>query len=424
MRRAICLTATWIAGVRNSLGLKDSSLSQRAPTPRKPKSCRQASGPEAWHRAALAINASLKPDDTLAAIVRQACALTASPRSAVYLVNDEADTLQLVAGHRLPDGLIGSALPVGQSVVGKAFRGRSVLVANSADLLKQGKCLGRWLAAVPLVAHHKRLGVLQVARGAKEHRFSSSDISELEWFAPLAAQALANAQDFYGSVRMDMVLTTSHELRNPLNLASGALESLDKYLEAPTALQREALDLAKLGIERAAALIADLLDLERVERRVGMRLGRCDCALLLNSVGLEFRLWAQNHGAALQMNVPDAPLMVWGDERLLRQVLSNLVDNALKYTPQGGCVTVNTRAEAGQVILEVSDTGPGIPPEAQSDVFEQFYRLPDQPDEVKGTGLGLTIVKSIVEQHSGRVWVTSRPGQGSTFSVSLPALDR
>jgi two-component system phosphate regulon sensor histidine kinase PhoR len=123
------------------------------------------------------------------------------------------------------------------------------------------------------------------------------------------------------------------------------------------------------------------------------------------------------------MNVPDAPLMVWGDERLLRQVLSNLVDNALKYTPQGGCVAVDARAEAGQVIFEVSDTGPGIPLEAQSDVFEQFYRLPDQPDEVKGTGLGLTIVKSIVEQHSGRVWVTSQPGQGSTFSVSLPALD-
>ena len=156
--------------MRNSLGLKDSGLSQRAPSPRRPESCRRASGPEAWHRAALAINASLKPEDTLAAIVRQACALTASRRSAVYLPNEEADMLQLVAGHRLPDGLIGSALPVGQGVVGKAFRGRSVLVANAAGLLKQGKCLGRWLAAVPLVTHHKRLGVLHVARGAKEHR--------------------------------------------------------------------------------------------------------------------------------------------------------------------------------------------------------------------------------------------------------------
>jgi len=410
--------------VRNSLGLKERNLSQRALSPRKLKSYRRVSGPEAWHRAALAINASLNPEDALAAIVRQACALTASRRSAVYLLNGEADALQLMAGHRLPDGLLGSRLSVGQGVVGKAFRGRSVLVTNAADPLKQDQCLGHRLAAVPLVARRKRLGVLQVARGPKERRFNSSDIAELEWFAPLAAQAIANAQDFYHSVRADMILTTSHELRNPINLASGALELLEKYLEAPTALQRESLDLAKLGIERASALIGDLLDLECIERRVGMRLGRCDCAVLLNSIGLEFRLWAQDHGRALQMHVPDRPLRVWGDERLLQQVMSNLVDNALKYTPPGGCVTVDARAEAGQVILKVSDTGPGIPLDAQSYVFERFYRLSDQPDEVKGAGLGLTIVKSIVEQHGGRVWVTSQPGQGSTFTVSLPALDK
>jgi signal transduction histidine kinase len=225
-------------------------------------------------------------------------------------------------------------------------------------------------------------------------------------------------------LQTDMILTASHELRNPVNLTSGALELLDQYLEAPSTLQREALDLAKLGIERASALIGDLLDLERIERRVGMKLGRCDCALLLSSVGMEFHLWAQNHGTALQMRVPDTPLIVWGDERLLQRVMSNLVDNALKYTPPGGCVTVDARAKAGQVIVKVSDDGPGIPLEAQPYVFERFYRLSDQPDGVKGTGLGLTIVKSIVEQHGGRVWVTSQPGQGSTFIVSLPALDK
>jgi two-component system phosphate regulon sensor histidine kinase PhoR len=124
------------------------------------------------------------------------------------------------------------------------------------------------------------------------------------------------------------------------------------------------------------------------------------------------------------MRVPDAPLTVWGDERLLQRVVSNLVDNAFKYTPEGGCVTLQARIETGRVIVEVSDTGPGIPLEAQPYVFERFYRLSGQPDEIKGTGLGLNIVKSIVEQHGGRVWVTSQPGQGSTFTVSLPALDR
>ena len=517
-------------------------MSRRASSTCKLKSARRVSRPEARRQAALAINASLNPDDTLAAIVRQACALTTCRRSAVYLLDGEVGTLHLVAGHRLPDGLLGSKLSASRSVVGQAFRGQRVLVTDAADPLAADPCLGPKLAAVPLVTHRKRLGVLQVARGAKERRFSSGDIAELEWFAPLAAQALANARLFrlaeiqgqqvravlsstdnvvlcvdaetrlmaanavaeraFGfrvevcagqplseiaqnqalhqamdqayyqhdarwrtfrvplsqerilsctmspiltrggilqgwvlvmqditqfkemeQLRTDMILTASHELRNPINLTSGALDLLDQHLEAPSTLQREALDLAKLGIERAGALIGDLLDLERIERRVGMRPGRCDCALLLGSLGSEFRLWAQNHDKALQMRVPDMPLLVWGDEHLLQRVVSNLVDNALKYTPPGGCITVDACAQAGQVILRVSDTGPGISLEAQSHVFERFYRQSDQPDSVEGTGLGLTIVKSIVEQHGGRVWVTSRPGQGSTFTVSLPALD-
>jgi signal transduction histidine kinase len=224
--------------------------------------------------------------------------------------------------------------------------------------------------------------------------------------------------------RTDMILTASHELRNPINLTSGALELLEKQFEALTNGQQEALDLAKLGVERAAALISDLLDLEHIERRMGMKMKRCNCTLLLSSIGLESRLWAQNHGATLQMRIPDSPLIVWGDERLLQRVMSNLVDNAFKYTPPGGRVTVEARAEAGQVIVQVSDTGPGIPQEAQPYVFKRFFRLSDQPDGIKGTGLGLTIVKSIVEQHGGRVWVTSQPGQGSTFTVSLPAFDK
>jgi signal transduction histidine kinase len=422
--------ATWIVSVRNSLRSKENSLSQRASSSSKPKSARRVSRPEARRQAALAVNASLNPDDTLATIVRQACALTACRRSAVYLLDGEVGALHLVAGHHLPDGLLGSKLSASRGVVGQAFRGQRVLVTDAADPLAAAPCLGPKLAAVPLITHRKRLGVLQVARGAKECRFSSGDIAELEWFAPLAAQALANARLFRlaeiheQQVRTDMILTVSHELRNPINLTCGALDLLDQYLEAPSTRQREALDLAKLGIQRASALIGDLLDLERIERRVGMRPGRCDCALLLGSLGSEFRLWAQNHGKALQMQVPDTPLLVWGDEHLLQRVVTNLMDNALKYTPSGGCIAVNASAQAGQVILRVSDTGPGIPLEAQPHVFERFYRLSDQPDSVEGTGLGLTIVKSIVEQHGGRVWVTSQPGLGSTFTVSLPALDK
>jgi len=221
-------------------------------------------------------------------------------------------------------------------------------------------------------------------------------------------------------LQADMILTASHELRNPVNLTLGALELLERSIGVPNESQREALDLARLGIERASTLITDLLDLERIERRIGLHMEQCNCSNLLLAMGMEFRLLAQNHQVALQVRVPSVPLSVWGDERLLYRALSNLVDNALKYTPAGGTIVVEGRAEAGQVLLEVADTGPGIPLEAQPYVFERFYRMEHQPEGVTGTGLGLTLVKSIVDQHGGRVWVTSQPGHGSVFTVSLP----
>jgi two-component system phosphate regulon sensor histidine kinase PhoR len=203
----------------------------------------------------------------------------------------------------------------------------------------------------------------------------------------------------------------------------GALELLDQQISARDESWRESMGLANLGITRAEALIKDLLDLERITRRVGFKMGRCDCTQLIRTAVAGFRLQAQSHQVSLEAHLPDGPLLVWGDERLLTRVINNLVDNAFKYTEQGGRVSIAARAEAGQVILEVSDTGQGIPLEAQAHIFERFYRLPDQPDRIKGTGLGLTIVKSIVEQHGGRVWVTSQSGHGSTFTVSLSALE-
>jgi signal transduction histidine kinase len=224
-------------------------------------------------------------------------------------------------------------------------------------------------------------------------------------------------------LQADIVLTASHELRNPINLTMGALELLERTLDTLTESQRDALDLVKLGIERTKSLLEDLLDLERIKRRVGWVMKRCDCAEVARTTWSAFRLQAENRAVSLELHLPDTVLPVWGDARLLDRMMSNLVGNALKYTPKGGRVTMEARAEADQVILEVSDTGQGIPLEAQSRIFERFYRLPNQPDAVKGTGLGLTIVKSIVDRHGGRVWVTSQPGCGSTFTVSLPTIN-
>jgi PAS domain S-box-containing protein len=221
-------------------------------------------------------------------------------------------------------------------------------------------------------------------------------------------------------MKSDMILTASHDLRNPVHLTMGALDLLGRRDENLTPLQKEALDLSLLGVHRIEALITDLLDLERIERRVGLRLSRCDLAGITQAVVTELILPAQQRQQQLKYEHSGAPISVRGDPQRLYQVVSNLVSNAIKYTQPGGQITVALGASDEQVRLEVRDTGLGISPEAQARIFERFYRAPTVAADDRGTGLGLAIVKSIVEQHGGRVWVTSAIGQGSTFSVSLP----
>jgi signal transduction histidine kinase len=222
-------------------------------------------------------------------------------------------------------------------------------------------------------------------------------------------------------MKSDMILTASHDLRNPVNLTMGALDLLGKRSDNLTAIQKEALDLGLLGVHRIDALIKDLLDLERIERRVGLNLDSCDMAVITQAVVTELTLPAQQRQQRLVYERPEAAVLVRGDAQRLYQVVSNLISNAIKYTQPGGVVTVMVRSIDEQVRLDVRDTGPGIPPEAQARIFERFYRAPSVAADDRGTGLGLAIVKSIVEQHGGRVWVTSVVGQGSSFSVALPA---
>ena len=113
-------------------------------------------------------------------------------------------------------------------------------------------------------------------------------------------------------------------------------------------------------------------------------------------------------------------LQVLGNQSRLRQVFTNLVDNAIKYTPEGGEINVSILAESGQVVTVVADNGIGIPTEDQPHIFDKFYRVKSVMDTHVGTGLGLNIVQSVVESHDGRVWVQSTPGQGTTFTVMFP----
>jgi two-component system phosphate regulon sensor histidine kinase PhoR len=222
-------------------------------------------------------------------------------------------------------------------------------------------------------------------------------------------------------MKSDMILTASHDLRNPVNLTLGALDMLRQSLIGLTPTQEEVFDLAHIGVRRIETLITDLLDLERVERRVGLELRECAIADIARTVITENRMQAQSKHQTLEADLSDELPPVWGDARRLYQVIANLVSNALKYTPASGRIVVSLRREDDHVLLEVADTGRGIPQEAQARIFERFYRVAGSSSiDVTGAGLGLALVKTIVEQHGGRVWVKSKVGHGTTFSVSLP----
>jgi len=212
----------------------------------------------------------------------------------------------------------------------------------------------------------------------------------------------------------------SHELRTPLTSLRGYAETLlDGGLE-DEARREGFVRVIRDQAERLQALVDDLLSLAELERpEAGLRAERFDLrALLARQVGL-FRAAADRAGLALVLEEGE-PLELAADRARLEQVVANLLDNAVKYTERGG-ITVRAGEEGGRVWCEVEDTGPGVPPDDQSRVFERFYRVDKARSRDKGgTGLGLSIVKHILALHRGEVSLRSEPGAGSTFRFELP----
>jgi PAS domain S-box-containing protein len=221
-------------------------------------------------------------------------------------------------------------------------------------------------------------------------------------------------------MKSEFVATVSHDLRAPLTFMRGYTNMLSMVGDL-NARQRDYTQRILEGIEQMNALIGDLLDLRRVEAGVGIRQEPCRLGLILVEAVDAMRAKARGKNVTLKLEPAHGAPTVIGDRTLLRQVVSNLVDNAVKYTPSGGNVRVGLKIDDNEATIRVADTGIGIAPDDQVRLFEKFHRIKRRETaDVKGTGLGLALVKSIVEKHSGRVWVESALNQGSTFFVELP----
>lgn len=282
------------------------------------------------------------------------------------------------------------------------------------------------LVAVPLVVYGRLLGVIAFVSTTASRLYGPADVRLAEELAQRAALSLENARLYRAAqlateARDDVMGIVAHDLRNPLNsilLLASLLHSTE-----PERRSRERAS----GIERAAIrmnhLIQDLLDVTRIEAgRLSIEpVALSTQQLLADSIEAQKPLAAS---ASLELRLDAAPELpeVWADRDRLLQVFENLIGNALKFTKAGGQITVGAAPREGEVLFWVSDTGSGIAPEDLAHLFDRFWQA--RKAERRGAGLGLSIVKGVVEAHRGRIWVESRPGQGSTFLFTIPSVRR
>ncbi len=222
-------------------------------------------------------------------------------------------------------------------------------------------------------------------------------------------------------MRRELTANVSHELRTPLTSIVGFVETLLDGAMTDEETARQFLTIIDDEAKRLVKLVDDLMDLSRLEsKRVALELKPVDVGHLAYHVVDKMRPLAENSQLMLSQSVPSG-LIAPADSDRLEQVLTNLVDNALKYTPPGGRVEVRASDDNGEILVEVVDNGRGIPPEDLPHVFERFYRADRSRTRGSGgTGLGLAIAKHIIEAHGGRISVHSRLGEGTTFVFTLP----
>ena len=392
---------------------------------------------EAANRCARALGSSLELEQAFGAFIRELRGLVPFDRTTIVLVDDGRAEVIATAGAGAEDVFPpGTVRKVEGSVLEEVLEGRTVVRNDMQDpaypeeeaLLVLGL---RSRLAAPLLLGARPIGMLSIQR-AEPNAFSQDEIELSSLLGRLVATAVQNIRAYeaeratveelrrLSALRADFVSLVSHELRSPMAAVVGAARTLQERWRELSPEHRESfLELIGGETSRLATLIADVLDTSRIEAGTfSYAFTDVDLAALVEeSVAAaslaqdEVRVRAAVHGPMASVR---------GDRERLRQVLSNLIENAVKYSRTGEEVEVAAASENGAVRVAVSDSGPGIPREHQKLIFEKFGRAKVAGKAKPGTGLGLFIARSIAEAHGGSLDVRSVHRQGATFTLSLP----
>lgn len=362
-------------------------------------------------------------------IVDAARELTDSEAGSIMLLDPASGELRFEATTNLhARQMDGVAVPIHNSVAGWVVTNNKPLVVPNTALdprwnpTVDGRTAfaTRSILAVPLSARSQTLGALE-ALNKRTGTFNDDDLTMLQWLAAQAAVAIVNARLFQQS---DLVAEMVHELRTPLT-ALTATSHLLLRPELNEAQRHEMVLTIQRETGRLAQLTTDFLDMARLESgRVRFVYSQFALAeLLAECLQIVGPQAAERQITTALEVMPDLPPLEC-DRDKLKQVILNLLTNAVKYNRVGGAVVLRAEPAGHLFRIYVDDTGPGIPREAQGRLFDRFYRAPGTEEAVPGTGLGLTIAKRIVEALGGEMGVQSTMGQGSTFYFFVPAARR
>ena len=393
------------------------------------------------------VSSTLDLETVLTTIAARADQLSGTDGAAIYEFDEASGTFHLRVALKLEPELLGvlRARPtaLGEGVVGRVGLAREPVQIPDIvqDEAYQGplrevalRAGNRALLAVPLLREDLLVGALVVRRRAPG-RFPEETVTLLQTFATQSVLAIQNARLFREIAdksrqleaasrhKSEFLANMSHELRTPLNAILGFSEVLaERMFGEVNEKQAEYLqDILSSG-RHLLSLINDILDLSKVEAgRLELELGRFHLPTALDNALTLVRERATRHGITLTQTVDERVGDIVADERKVKQILLNLLANAVKFTPEGGRVGLTATAADGAITIAVSDTGIGIAPEDQAAIFEEFRQVGrEDARKQEGTGLGLTLAKKFVELHGGHIGVQSQVGQGSTFTFTLP----